>query len=50
MLVFELKPDFEEEERRTWFDAWADDGLVFVRSVLRFQWLDLDGRTAPPTQ
>jgi hypothetical protein len=43
MVVLELKPDFEEDKLRIWFDAWGDDGLVFLSSVARFQWLNLDG-------
>lgn len=38
MIVLRLKPNFDETTLKTWFNAWDDDGLIFLSTVLRFLW------------
>jgi hypothetical protein len=45
MLVVDLNDEFNEEELREWFEAWQPDGLLFLASVCRFRWCNLDGST-----
>jgi hypothetical protein len=44
-LVLDLKADFDELALKAWFDAWEDDGLLFLNSVCRFRWCAIDGKT-----
>jgi len=43
LIVLELKEGFDEAEFAAWFDAWEDDGLVFLNSVSSFAWCQLSG-------
>jgi hypothetical protein len=45
MLVLDLREDFDEVELRDWFDAWEDEGLLFLASVSSFRWCNLSGAT-----
>lgn len=45
LLVLDLKADFDELALKEWFDSWEDDGLLFLRSVGRFRWCAIDGKT-----
>ena len=45
MLVIKLNDTFNENELVEWFDAWQDDGLLFLASVSRFRWCEFDGTT-----
>jgi hypothetical protein len=45
LLVLDLKPGFEVEGLEEWFEAWEDDGLLFLTSVRSFRWCELDGGT-----
>lgn len=45
LLVLGLTDEFLEEDLRSWFDAWQDDGLIFLTTVSRFRWCAIDGRT-----
>lgn len=38
MIVLRLKPNFDETALKTWFDAWDDDGLIFLSTVRSFLW------------
>ena len=43
LLALDLRESFVEEELRTWFDAWDEDGLIFLESVSRFRWFESEG-------
>ena len=43
LLVLDLHESFVEEELRTWFEAWEEDGLIFLESVSRFRWCKAEG-------
>ena len=43
LLVLDLHDSFVEEELKTWFDAWEEDGLIFLDSVSRFRWYEAEG-------
>jgi hypothetical protein len=45
MLALDLHERFDEVELKNWFEAWQDDGLLFLASVGRFRWCDLNGQT-----
>jgi hypothetical protein len=45
MLVLDLREAFDEVELRDWFDAWGDEGLLFLDWVCSFRWCDLSGAT-----
>jgi len=44
LLVLALNDEFLEEDLREWFEAWEDDGLIFLTSVSRFSWCDTTGK------
>ena len=43
LLVLDLQHGFAEEGLAAWFEAWEDDGLIFLESVSRFRWCDSEG-------
>ena len=45
MLVLDLVAEFDPAALDVWFDAWDEDGLLFLKSVRRFEWIDLDTGT-----
>ena len=45
LLVLTLRENFAEEELTTWFEAWEEDGLIFLGSVGRFRWCEAEGST-----
>lgn len=45
LLVVHLNTAFEENELSVWFETWRHDGLLFLASVSRFRWCELDGTT-----
>lgn len=45
LLVLDLAEGFDEIDLKNWFDAWEDDGLLFLASVARFRWCAVDGKT-----
>lgn len=45
LIVLDLKQEFDEAELKLWFEAWDDDGLIFLNSVSSFRWCDLAGST-----
>lgn len=45
LVVLDLKEGFNEAEFAAWFNAWEDDGLIFLSSVSRFAWCRLSGET-----
>ena len=45
MLVVRLREAFEEDALIEWFQAWRHDSLLFLASVSRFRWCELDGAT-----
>lgn len=45
LLVLDLKPSFKIEGLQEWFEAWDDDGLLFLSSVRSFRWCELNGNT-----
>ena len=45
LLVLDLKADFDELALKEWFDAWEDDGLLFLGSVGHFRWCTIQGKT-----
>ncbi len=45
LLVLDLKSSFEIDGLQQWFDAWDEDGLLFLSSVRSFRWCDLNGET-----
>ena len=45
LLVLDLHDNFSEEELRGWFEAWDEDGLIFLGSVSRFRWCEPEGPT-----
>ena len=45
LICIDLKENFEEEKLKDWFDAWEDDGLLFLASVSNFKWCDVYGTT-----
>lgn len=42
MLVLDLVPEFDPTALDRWFDEWSEDGLLFLKSVRRFAWVDLE--------
>jgi len=44
MLVADLNDGFQESALAEWFESWRDDGLLFLASVSRLSWCELDGR------
>ncbi|HEY0149637.1 MAG TPA: hypothetical protein VGB70_11630 [Allosphingosinicella sp.] len=42
MLVLDLVPEFDPAALDLWFDSWSEDGLLFLKSVRRFAWVDLE--------
>lgn len=45
MLVVRLRIAFEEDALAEWFGTWRHDGLLFLASVCRVRWCELDGAT-----
>jgi hypothetical protein len=45
MLALELVPEFDPAALDAWFEDWQEDGLLFLKSVQRFAWIDLDSGT-----
>jgi hypothetical protein len=45
LLVLHLREGFDEIDLKNWFDAWEDDGLLFLGFVGRFRWCAIDGKT-----
>ncbi|SDU32578.1 sacsin N-terminal ATP-binding-like domain-containing protein [Pseudomonas yamanorum] len=45
LLVADLSETFEEESLSDWFDTWRDEGLMFLASVSRFRWCEINGTT-----
>ena len=43
LLVLNLHDRFLEDEFRGWFEAWDEDGLIFLGSVSRFRWCAPEG-------
>ena len=43
LLVLDLRENFAEKEFRSWFEAWEEDGLIFLESVSRFRWCSVKG-------
>lgn len=43
LIVADLNSTFNESELATWFDSWRHDGLLFLTSVSRLKWCELDG-------
>ena len=43
LLVLDLNDNFSEEALRSWFEAWEEDGLIFLGSVSRFRWCAAKG-------
>lgn len=46
MLVLDLIPEFDPAALDLWFDDWKEDGLLFLKSVRRFAWIDLESGAA----
>jgi len=44
LLVLDLNDHFSEEDLRSWFEAWEEDGLIFLGSVRRFRWCAAKGK------
>jgi hypothetical protein len=42
LLVLDLFDDFAPAALETWFADWNEESLLFLRSVSRFSWIDLD--------
>ena len=42
MLVLDLVSDFDPAALDAWFDDWREEGLLFLKSVRRFAWIDLE--------
>lgn len=42
LLRLDLVAGFEPERLEAWFEDWSEDGLLFLRSVKRFAWRDLE--------
>ena len=40
LLVLNLRDSFAEDDLQAWFDAWDEDGLIFLESVSRFRLCD----------
>ena len=45
LLVLDLRENFAEEELRSWFEAWEEDGLIFLGFVSRFRWCAVKGES-----
>jgi hypothetical protein len=45
LIVLDLKASFDEKDLKAWFDAWDDDGLIFLSCVSRFRWCTIKGET-----
>ena len=45
LLVLDLNESFAEEELQSWFEAWEENGLIFLGSVSRFRWCAVNGET-----
>lgn len=44
MLVVDLNENFHEAALIEWFENWRDEGLLFLASVSRLTWCELDGQ------
>lgn len=42
LLRLDLVADFSRDNLEAWFAAWEEDGLLFLRSIRRFAWRDLE--------
>ena len=42
LLVLDLVPEFDPGALDAWFEDWSEDGLLFLKSVRRFAWIDLE--------
>lgn len=45
MLALDLVPEFEPAALDSWFDDWDEDGLLFLKSVNRFAFVNLEAGT-----
>jgi hypothetical protein len=44
-LELDLVADFSDDALDEWFESWNEDGLLFLKSLRRFCWRDLDDDT-----